>query len=50
MKMVANVPRNPKSFLKVAEFQIGISDYEIENIFDIIHISRIYKRKTFRIS
>ena len=48
MKMFVNVPRNLEPFLEnVAELQFGISDYEVENIFDIIHISRIYERKCF---
>ena len=45
MKMFVNVPRNPEPFLEnVAELQLGISDNEVDNIFDIIHISRIYER------
>ena len=44
MKMFVNVPQNPEPFLEnVAVLQLGISDNEVDNIFDIIHISRIYE-------
>ena len=46
--MFVNVPRNLEPFLEnVTELQFGISDYEVENIFDIIHISRICEIKCF---